>query len=391
MQTLSLQSKSNAFLLFTLTLGVFAIISSSLGIMGLVPIIALKFDVSSTKASHIVSYFAFIVMLFAPLTPLICEKIKPKPLMLITLGLFCVSAFGSIFANSFELLLFFRLLPAFLHPVYIALALSLASHSSKDKKQSTRALSFVFMGMSMGMVLGVSIATFLGSHFSFEWAMGFFFALNLLCFCITFFIKPLKMAQSQNFKAQLSILKKPLLWISVLAVLVCVGAIYGFYSFLSDFLHNSAGFDFNFISLALFVYGLFSVLGNFLASKALISYEKATLFGVPLGMMGAYFLLFLSEKYGLLLILILALLGVLSGMANNLTQFLISNPFEKAKELTNGLYVSFSNLGISLGTLLCGLFINSFSLDLLTFVPILLLALLCMILLIRAYIQNKEV
>ncbi|TKX29669.1 MFS transporter [Campylobacter sp. MIT 12-5580] len=390
MQTaqLNTKDKENKILLFTLTLGVFAIISSSLGIMGLVPIIALKFSISSTKAAHIVSYFAFIVMLFAPLTPLICEKIKPKPLMLLILSLFCISAFGSIFASSFEILLFFRLLPAFLHPVYIALALSLAAHSSKDKKQSARAISFVFMGMSMGMVLGVSIATFLGSHFSFEWAMGFFFALNLLCFCTTFFfVKPLSLAQSSSFKAQSSILSKPLLWISVLAVFVCVAAIYGFYSFLSDFLHNSAGFDFGFISLALFVYGLFSVLGNFLAGKVL-SYEKMISFALAFLMIGLYFLLFLGEKHSVLMIFILALLGVLSGMANNLTQFLISSPFEKAKELTNGLFVSFSNLGISFGVFVCGLFIEYFSLDLLVFVPVILLGFFCVILFVRIFMQK---
>lgn len=58
----------------------------------------------------------------------------------------------SIFATNFTTLLISRVIPAFLHPVYISIALTVAS-TSVPKEEVRKAVSKVILGVSAGMVL----------------------------------------------------------------------------------------------------------------------------------------------------------------------------------------------------------------------------------------------
>ena len=65
-----------------------------------------------------------------------------------------------MFVDSFWALLICRAIPAFFHPIYIALALSMATRLSQNKQEALKATARVFAGISAGMVLGVPIASF---------------------------------------------------------------------------------------------------------------------------------------------------------------------------------------------------------------------------------------
>ena len=76
------------FLLWILCFGVFGILSTELGMMGIIPIVAQKFSVSIDDAGWSVSVFSLVVVFCAPIAPLLGSKIKPKLLMLISLAVF---------------------------------------------------------------------------------------------------------------------------------------------------------------------------------------------------------------------------------------------------------------------------------------------------------------
>lgn len=348
----------NIFLIPSLMLGVFALLSMELGAMGIIPLIAEAFSVSVADAGWVVSLFALIVAFTAPITPLLVAKYSAKKVMLFCLAIFSLTSLIAAFTSSFLFLLFLRAVAAFFHPMYCALAFSTAANSV-PKNEQIKATSKIFMAVSAGMTLGVPLTSFVAAKTSLEMSFIFFALLNALAFVATlFFVKISSQSRAKSQKRQLYILAKPVIWLSIAAVIFSIGAMFGFYSYMSEFLLNFTGLDFTLISVALFIYGLTGVFGNFLAGKLLLKNASKVLFITALIMLIFYALLFAFGNFSLVSFVLLTLLGVFAGLLNSGSHFMLLEHASRAKEFANGLFISTANIGTSLGVVVCGLFIS---------------------------------
>ncbi|EAH4642152.1 MFS transporter [Campylobacter jejuni] len=354
----NLNKASNAQIILVFCLGVFGILSTELGMMGIIPIVSQNFSVSISDAGWCVSIFALVITFCAPIVPLLCANFNPKKLMLICLTVFILSSLTSAFVGEFWQLLILRAIPAFFHPIYIALALSMVTNLVEDKKEIPKTTAKIFAAVSAGMVLGVPMTSYFGGNFSFKMAMLFFVFLNTLSFIATlFFVPDFKKVNSVKISKQLLILRYSLLWIRVLCVICINAGIWGFYSYFSDFLHSVGKMNFTLISIVLAIYGFSNIIGNYIAGKTLVKNANFTLILTPLIMIGFYILLF-SFYSEIILIIFAFILGILVGVMNNGTHFMISYPFPKAANFSNGLFISVANIGLSTGTAICGLVIS---------------------------------
>lgn len=354
----NLNKASNTQIILVFCLGVFGILSTELGMMGIIPIVSQNFSVSISDAGWCASIFALVITFCAPIVPLLCANFNPKKLMLICLAVFILSWLTSAFVSEFWQLLILRAIPAFFHPIYIALALSMVANLVEDKKENPKATAKIFAAVSAGMVLGVPMTSYFGGNFSFKMAMLFFVFLNTLSFIATlFFVPDFKKVNSVKISKQLLILRYPLLWISILCVICINAGIWGFYSYFSDFLHSVGKMKFTLISIVLAIYGFSNIIGNYIAGKTLVKNANFTLILTPLIMIGFYILLF-SFYSEIILIIFAFILGILAGVMNNGTHFMISYPFPKAANFSNGLFISVANIGLSTGTAICGLVIS---------------------------------
>lgn len=350
--------KTNPLLLPTLMLGVFALLSMELGMMGVLPIVAEVYNVSVADAGWVVSIFALIVALVAPILPPLLTKYDAKKVLLFCLLVFSVSSFLAAFCTNFIVLLILRAIPAFFHPIFCAFAFSMAA-DSVPHNESPKAIAKIFIAVSAGMTLGVPLTSFIASNTSLEMSFIFFGALNALSLLATLlFIPNQKQEQKAPQNEQFKVLAKPIVWVSVIVVMLLNGAMFGFYSYMSEFLLNFTQVSFNLISTLLLIYGLSNVIGNFIAGKSLVSAPNATLRIVPLSLIALYIALFLGGGNAWGASVILIILGIFAGIGNNMAQFVVTSPIPEAKELANGLFISAANIGITLGTSLCGLFIS---------------------------------
>lgn len=350
--------KTNPLLLPTLMLGVFALLSMELGMMDVLPIVAEVYNVNVADAGWVVSIFALIVALVAPILPPLLTKYDAKKVLLFCLLVFSVSSFLAAFCTNFIVLLILRAIPAFFHPIFCAFAFSMAA-DSVPHNESPKAIAKVFIAVSAGMTLGVPLTSFIASNTSLEMSFIFFGVLNFLSLLATLAFIPSqkqnqKAAQNEHFK----VLAKPIVWVSVIVVMLLNGAMFGFYSYMSEFLLNFTQVSFNLISALLLLYGLSNVIGNFIAGKSLVSAPNATLRIVPLSLIALYIALFFGGGNAWGASVILIILGIFAGVGNNMAQFVVTSPIPEAKELANGLFISAANIGITLGTSLCGLFIS---------------------------------
>lgn len=352
-------SKHRNLLVFILTVGVFGIINTEMGVVGILPLIAETFGVTVPTAGWVVSAFALVVAISGPIMPLLFSGINRKKVMLIALGIFVLSNIVSILTTNFTVILIARIIPAIFHPIYVSMAFSVAA-TSVSKEQAPKAVSRIFIGVSAGMVLGIPVTSLIASETSFSIAMLFFAIVNAMVFIATIFLIPsIPVKERLSYGTQLSVLKKPIIWNSLIAVTFINGAMFGFFSFMSDFLKNITQLDFKVISMMLFIYGGANIIGNLIAGKLLVKIPSKCIKTIPFAMVVVYVALFLMGEYFLVMGGIILILGILAGIASNNCQYMITHAAPEAPDFANGLFLTSTNLGTAVGTAFCGMFITA--------------------------------
>ncbi|MGU3343577.1 MFS transporter [Staphylococcus succinus] len=348
---------NNKLIILILTIGVFGILNTEMGFIGLIPQIAKQFNVTTATAGWLVSVFAIGIALSGPITPLLLSKIERKKVMLFVLTIFVISNLISVFTSSFAVLLLARIIPAIFHPVYTALAFSVAA-DSVDKKDAPKAVSRVFIGVSAGMVVGVPIVNFLATQFNLQIALSFFALINLIVLILTlFFVPTMPNESSHSYGSQLKVLKRPLTWISIIAAIFFNAAIFGVYSYLTDYLNIVTEIHGNLVSITLFLYGFSNILGNIIAGKLLTMIPKKAMLLLPFALIIVYGFMFSLGSFFIPMMVITMIWGILAGLTANTTQFMITSSAPDAPDLSNGIFLSAVNTGTTIGTFIGGLFI----------------------------------
>ena len=331
-----------------------------MGVIGILPLIAETFHVTVPEAGWTVSIFALVVALSAPVMPLLFSGVNRKKVMLLAVGLFTLSNVISMLTDNFTVLLIARAVPAFLHPVYVSMAFTVAA-ASAGKGNESKAVARVFIGVSAGMVLGVPVTSYVASEFSYTMGMLFFTAVNALVFVATiFFVPSMPVREKLSYGTQLGVLKKNETWYSVLAVTLINGALFGFFSYMSDFLGSVTGASYNVISILLLVYGLANIIGNMIAGKRLALNPVRSMMSLPFTLLFFYICLFILGAWLPVMAVIVLFLGILAGYGQNTMQYMITHAAPEAPDFANGLYLLSANLGTTAGAVACGIFITFF-------------------------------
>lgn len=354
----AMKSTNNNILVLILAVGVFGILNTEMGVVGIVPDVSAAYGVSVAEASLLVSGFALVVAIAAPIMPLLFSKVNRKTVMLLTLGIFTVCN-GAAFSPNFETMLALRVIPAAFHPLYTSLALAMASQMGTPE-QAAKASARVFVGVSAGMVLGAPVSSALASALSLFASMMFFALVTLVVLVATMFLVPsLPVEHPLTYGEQLSILKKPLLWSSFVPVVVLNGAMFGFYGFLADYLVSGLGLAAAATSAMLLGYGAANIVGNVAAGRLLAKMPVRTSAVIPVVLLAAFAALFYAGGLQIAACAMLCLIGILAGIANNVNQWLVSTAAPEAPDFANGLYLTAANLGVTIFTPFLGVFISN--------------------------------
>ena len=91
--------------LWLLAFGVFGIINTEMGIIGILPNLAKYYHISLTDAGLFVSLFALAVAISGPIMPLLCSGMKRKKALLMVLSIFAVCNLISIITSNFMIAL----------------------------------------------------------------------------------------------------------------------------------------------------------------------------------------------------------------------------------------------------------------------------------------------
>ena len=347
-------------LILILTLGVFSIINTEMGVVGILPLISENYGVTVATAGLLVSMFALVVAVSGPTMPLFFSGINRKKAMVLVLSVFTACNVISAFASNFPVVLITRVIPAFFQPVYVSMAMSVAG-SSVPEKESPKAVARVMMGVSAGMVLGVPIVSYISSLTSLRAGMLFFAAVNAAALIATIIAVPdLPVKERMSYGSQLSVLKEGKTWLSIFGVMFLNGSVFGVYSYLSEYMETVTQLSAGLISILLFVYGLSNMIGNLIAGRLLSSRPMGFVVTLPFFLAAVYAVLFFLGYFTVPMAVLTFVWGVLAGAAANINQYWLATAAPKAPDFANGLFLASTNLGTTVGTTVCGFFLSRF-------------------------------
>ena len=331
-------------------LGFLAIITTEFGIIGILPQVAEHYKITIDKAGILLSAFALVIALTGPFMTLLASGFDRKKVMLLSIFIFVITGVVSSFSPPFWLLMLVRILPAFLQPVYIATALSVAV-SQGDKKHENELMSIVFSGVAIAMVTTVPLATYLASIFSWEYSFMAQSVVSLLAFAGVYFVLPsMPVEEKKSYRSQLKILTQPTFIVSTLVNFFMIAGWFSTYSYFAAYLNKPKHMDNTMVSYMLFLFGIIGVLANWLAGKMLNkNVPKTTAFFLS-GTILIPILLHFSGGNTAATIIVIGIWGFLySPSFLNASTYMIS-AVPKSLAFANSLATSFGNLGVTLGT-----------------------------------------
>ncbi|OMP76364.1 MFS transporter [[Flexibacter] sp. ATCC 35208] len=343
--------------LYLLGLGVLGITTTEFSVIGILPQLAAAFRIGTDRAGWLLSAFALVIALFGPFMVSLFSGLNRKHAMVMALGVFAVSTFLSACTHNFYVLLCLRMLPAFLHPVFWSIALTIAIKSVPEQ-EAPRAAGIVFGGFTIASVLGVPLTAYMATLFSWKAAFLLCGGVNVLSMLGLWVLMPsMPVGVRQSYGAQLAVLKSVRMWRQFVLACLMIAAMYATYGYFSVYLKEVTGMNEMWISVMLLLFGVVGIGGNWLSGRLLSrSMEKTTL----------GFILLLGGVLGLVYFFggsIYAMVGVvlLWGFVHT-GGFLISNmnvisSAPEAPEFISSVFTSCGNLAVTIGTTAGGMVI----------------------------------
>ncbi|AIL44735.1 MFS transporter [Elizabethkingia anophelis] len=375
--------------LYVLALGIFGITTTEFGVIGILPDLAKAFSISIDKAGWLLSAFAIIVAVFGPFMLMLLSSFRRKNLLVFSLLVFAAANIISAYIQNFYLLLLIRMVPAFFHPVYWSVALSVAEKNVLPEEQS-KAAGLIFSGLTVATVLGVPLATLISDTVGWQYSFLITALINLIAVAgIQFYLPSI---EYYNKTVQISykrILDNRLLWINLLLSFMLIMAMYSTYGYMSDFLKTVTHMNGKQISFMLLIFGSIGILGNKLAGRYMSRFPVITLalFIVSLSLMHL-----LIYEYGSLFIPMVWITcfwglihsgGFLIGNINVVTSAL------DAPEFMNSMFTSCGNFAVTAGTLAGGYWIAHYGIQSLAWSSIICLLIAGVLLLLKNKLIKK--
>jgi len=350
--------KINSLLIIILALGVFGIITTEMGIIGVLPQVTDKFNISASQAGWLVSIFALVVAISGPFLTLLTSGINRKIILLTAVLLFAISNLVYAYTTIFEVMLAFRIIPAIFHPVFFSVALVTAAQLVPPEK-SSKAITQVFAGITVGFAFGVPLTSYLADQFSLEAAFLFGALVSTIAFVgILVWLPSMPVTEKMSYGKQLGILRKPQLWLNIVTIIFIFAAMFSVYSYFAEYLGQVTAMNGSWVSMMLLAFGVIMILGNFMFGEFLHRNMIKTVILFPLLYVVIYAFAYYLGSYFIPMIVVIFIWGTIHSGGLIVSQAWLTTETREAPEFGNSLFVSFSNLGITLGTFVGGWFIS---------------------------------
>ena len=355
--------------LFALTLSAFAIGTTEFVIVGLVPTIANDLQVSLPSAGLLVSLYAFGVAIGAPVLTALTGRWNRKYLLLSLMALFVVGNLLAWQAPSYESLIIARILTGFAHGVFFSIGSTIAT-SLVSKEKEASAIAIMFTGLTVALVTGVPLGTWIGQHFSWRATFLIVSALGVIALVGSALLVPKNLKQNRpaRLKEQAQVLVQPRLLLVYLMTILGYGGTFTAFTYLAPILQSESGFSANAIGLIMLVYGVSVAVGNIYGGK--LADKKGPINALTIIFSALTLILLaltftMTSKIGAVFTVLVwgaFAFGNVPGLQVYVVK-LAEKFTPNAVDVASGLNIAAFNIGIALGSILGGVIVEQLTLQ----------------------------
>ena len=354
--------------LWALTLSAFAIGTTEFVIVGLIPTIAASLNVSVPSAGLLVSLYALGVAVGAPVLTALTGRVPRKRLLLGLMLLFTVGNLVAWMAPGYGALMAARVLTGLAHGVFFSIGSTIAtSLVAKDKAAS--AIALMFTGLTVALVTGVPLGTFIGQHFGWQASFLAVSLLGIIAMAGSWILVPSTIAGSKpsSLAAQLAVLKKPRLLLVYAITTLGYGGSFIAFTYLAPILQEVSGFAASSVSLVMLVYGVSVAAGNIWGGKLADRKGPLPALQIVFALLALVLLVlgFTAPHKWLVLATVLAWGAVAFGNGPGLQVYEVQRAERDAPhavDVASGLNIAAFNVGIAFGAWGGGLIVARFGL-----------------------------
>jgi DHA1 family inner membrane transport protein len=257
-----LSPRQVTLILFALAMGGFAIGTSEFVVMGLITEIARSMGVTEPQVGHVISAYALGVVVGAPLLAILGSRLSRRSLLLALMGFYALGNLASALAPDYLTLMLARFVAGLPHGAYFGIAALVAARISRPEQRGA-AVGRVMLGLSIALLVGNPLATWLGQAFGWRWAFALVSVIALATVAMTLRVLPRGMnAPRPDVLRELRDFNRKPVWLALGIGAIGFAGMFCVFSYLAPTLVHVTGVRESFVPFGLIAFGIGGIVGT---------------------------------------------------------------------------------------------------------------------------------
>ncbi|MGW2219406.1 MFS transporter [Nonomuraea sp. NPDC001684] len=345
----------------SITLGIFAIVTSEILPIGLLTTIGADFRVTDGTAGLTMTLPGFVAAVAAPVLTVATARLDRRVMLCVLMAVLAAADVLAAVAGAYWVVLASRVLVGLTIGGFWSIAAGLASRLVPPAAVGA-ATAVIFSAVPLGSVLGVPAGTFIG-HLA-GWRTAFLVLAGLSVLVLVALLRvlpPLPARQVTGARVLLDLLRVRGTGIALLGTFLVVLAHFGTYTYVTPFLEHVTRLSPAAVSAVLLAYGAAGIAGNFLAGRAVAGAPRLA-FAVCGGLIAAATLLLpLAGSSPAGAVVLLVVWGLAYGGVPVCSQAWFLRAAPGAPEAATVVFTSSFQATFALGALLGGTVVDAFA------------------------------
>ncbi|KAF1021117.1 MAG: putative transporter AraJ [Acinetobacter bereziniae] len=345
---------------YILGLAIFSIGTAELMVAGMTATLSQAFGISVGEVGHLISYYAFGVMLGGPVLTFFFLKyrVQYRKVLLILFALYVVIQGLSAFNSSHVILIAIRFITGVLCVGCLSLSLA-TSMAMVPNHNRPRAAAIVIGGFMISNVFGVPLATMIDQQWGWRITFGLVAVLVFICLIALLRLLPeVKGSGQLRMEEEIKAFKNKAYWKACATSCLILGASFAAFSYFVPVLVDITGFSMQVVPFILMAFGFSNIVGNTITGRLAHDHSlKIMLIGLTV-LSVSLFTFAIFAEYKTIAIITIILIG-LSGVPMNPAMMARIVSVAHPGPMVNAVHTSVINIGLGGGSYIGGLAITN--------------------------------
>lgn len=339
-----------------LAIGGLGIGTTEFTIMGLLPDIAKTLQISIPEAGHLISAYAFGVVVGAPILIGYSVKFPPKKVLMALMVIFTLFNALSAMAPDYNTMMIIRFLSGLPHGAFFGVGTVVAARMAAKGREAFN-ISLMFTGLTVANLAMVPLVTYIGHTFHWRWYFAIVSVIGLLALMfIKFWLPVLKSNEETHFMEEIKFLKKRQAWLVLMITAIGFGGLFTWFSYITPLMTIVSGIKESYMAYVMILAGAGMVVGNlaggYLSDR--LSPEKTCSLLLFLMMFSLAGVFFLSEYRNVSLVLTF-ICGALSMSVASPINIMMMKAAPKSEMMAAAFMQAAFNIANAMGAFLGGI------------------------------------